>query len=432
MRWIVASILLLGTLAFTALGLAASSFTDAAGDNNEAPDVTAVTVSQAPGTTTVTVAVANYPTLPAGTWFNLWFDLDSNPGTGADGDEALIRYLADGTLEFYRWSGSDLVPGELGAMTAAYANGVLTITAPSASFADASAFGVLAVASHGQEVEGSGYTAADFAPDTGRSAYAGPASASFADPQGDNPAAPDVTTVRVADAKSGMVTFTIATPNYATLPEDTIVLLLIDSDLKQSTGASGADLLVAYGAGEVELGRWDRTQQQFVADEPPSRVQARNAAGVLTIQVHRSELGNVTQLGFAVGAAHIDEAGGFDALDVAPETSFWRYALVNKPQLRLVAGKPAASPARPAAGKSFSVSVPVTRSDSGKPITTGSATCTVKVGGVAVRAAGRVAGGRARCTFRLPAGSAGKRVTGSVVVRSGGTTVTVRFAYTVR
>ena len=85
-------------LTFAGLGLAASSFSDAAGDNNEAPDVRSVTVAEMPaGTISVVVAVGNYESLPAESWFNLWFDLDSNASTGDDGDEALARYVSEGS-----------------------------------------------------------------------------------------------------------------------------------------------------------------------------------------------------------------------------------------------------------------------------------------------------------------------------------------------
>jgi hypothetical protein len=99
-------------LVFAGLALAASSFSDPAGDNNAAPDVTAVAVSEsADGNLTIAATIANYQALPANSWVNLWFDLDSNPRTGDDGDEALVQYFDDGGVEFWRWSGSALVGG---------------------------------------------------------------------------------------------------------------------------------------------------------------------------------------------------------------------------------------------------------------------------------------------------------------------------------
>ena len=78
--------------------------------------------------------------------------------------------------------------------------------------------------------------ASDYAPNAGRSTYAGPAQAAFPDPTGDHDAAPDVTSVRVTDAKSGWITFAITTPNYATLPSESAIVLTIDADSNPETG----------------------------------------------------------------------------------------------------------------------------------------------------------------------------------------------------
>jgi hypothetical protein len=437
MKWVVVSALatvgfaLAGT--FAGLGLAAASFSDPAGDNNEAPDVTSVAVSEsAAGRLTVTVTVRNYATLPPDSWINLWFDVDSDANTGEGGDETLARYVSDATLEVYRWDGAELQTASSTGMTATFANGVLTLETDRAAIGATGAFGILAVASREQQVAGEANIAADFAPDSGRSAYAGPAPATFTDPDGDQPAAPDLTAVRVTDGRDGMVSFAISTPNFAVLPPEMLVLLLVDADGKASTGLGGADVLVAYQDGEVELGRWSAAQQDFLATDRPSRIQARNADGVLTLLVHRSELGDPARFRFALGAGHITTEGIFDAFDSAPETLFWQYALANRPALRLLAGTAKAVPARPVAGKLVTVTVPVRRSDTGKRITSGSVSCTVKVDGRSVAATGRVSSAGARCSFRVPANASGKRVSGTVTVRSGGKAVSGRFSYLVR
>lgn len=433
MRWAVVTVLTTAAFAFAGIGLAASSFSDTLGDNNEAPDVTSVTVSESPdGMLTITVAVANYQSLPENSWVNFWFDLDSNAATGDEGDEVLARYFSEGSLEFFRWNGTELVRQTPPGMSATYTGGVLTFTAPKTSLGVVASFGLLAVASRGQEVEQNQYTAADFAPNTGRSTYAGPGPVSFVDPSGDQPAAPDVSSVRVADSRDGTITFAITTPNFETLPRDAVILVLIDRDGKQSTGAGGADLMVIYQSGEVQVGHWDRMQRGFVANEPPLRVRARNADGVLTLFVHRSELDSPSRFGFAVGAGHLGGGDAFDALDVAPEARFWQYNVVNKPALRLTAGKAIGAPPRPVAGRRFTISVPVTRSDTGRPISAGSVRCNVRVAGATVPATGRVSSGNGRCAFVVPVTSSGKRVTGSMVVRAGGKTVTARFAFSVR
>ena len=109
-RRLLVLVVLCGALALGSVALAAASFSDRAGDNNAAPDVTSVTVSEsAAGIATIVVAVSNYSALPPNSWFNLWFDLDNNPNTGDDGDEALVRYFDDGGIRFHRWVENELV-----------------------------------------------------------------------------------------------------------------------------------------------------------------------------------------------------------------------------------------------------------------------------------------------------------------------------------
>ena len=140
-------------LVVAGVALAAASFSDPPGDNNAAPDVTAVAVSETPdGNLTIAATLANYQALPANSWVNLWFDLDSNPRTGDDGDEALVQYFDDGGLQFFRWNGTTLVRREATGMTASVAAGVLTFTGPKAALDGAASFNLLTVASRGHDV----------------------------------------------------------------------------------------------------------------------------------------------------------------------------------------------------------------------------------------------------------------------------------------
>ena len=121
------------------------------------------------------------------------------------------------------------------------------------------------------------------------------------------------------------------------------------------------------------------------------------------------------------------------AADVAPsDFSYWGYALAYRPALVLVAAEPVSKPSRPRAGRSFTVSLPVTRSDTGRSITSGVVTCRALAAGAKVPATGRVAGGSARCAFLVPRGVKGKVLRGTISVRSGGKVVARGFSYVVR
>jgi hypothetical protein len=420
-------------LVFVGLALAASSFSDPAGDNNAAPDVTAVAVSEtADGNLTVAATIANYQALPANSWVNLWFDLDSNPRTGDDGDEALVQYFDDGGIQFWRWNGSTLVRRQATGMTGTFAAGVLTFTGPKTALDGAASFDLLTVASRGQDVGADeDLIASDTAPNAGRGRWVSPGPLSVADLPGDHEAAPDVTDVRVTDSASGTITFAVSTPSHAALTSDTWVELDVDIDRRHSTGGGGVEAYVVLTQGRVFVGRWSPSEQEFVVRRTGAR--ARSAGGVVTFDVPRALLDDVASFDFYVVGGDSDTDDEENAIDLAPNGDrWWRYTLANKPPLRLIAGDAHGVPARPRAGRAFSVVVPVRRSDTARGIASGSATCTVRVAGKPVRATGKVSAGNGRCSLRVPAGVVGAALRGSMVVRSAGKTVTTRFSFPVR
>jgi hypothetical protein len=429
----IAGALALGILVWAAVAWGAATFGDGAGDDNAAPDVTIVSVSEAAdGMLTISLTASNYQTLPANSWFNLWFDLDSNQQTGDVGDEALVRYLADGEMEFYLWDGSQLIERPVADMTGRFEAGVLTITAPESVFGGLSTFGILAVGARGQTLGENEFVASDFAPDRGRSPFVGPSLVSFPDPSADQEAAPDLTSVRVTDTKDGWISFAITTPNYATLPQESVVLVAIDRDNRAGTGDGGADALVTTVAGEIRLERWDPQGEEWIADPLPTRVRMRNSGNVITVELHRSELEGSSPFGFALTAVELNlVAEAVVGIDFAPDDgSFWRYTLTNKAVLKLLAATPVGAPSAPRAGKLFTITLPVRRSDTNRGITAGTVTCNVTADGARVRATGRVGSGKARCALTVPkrAGT----IRGSMTVRSDGAAVTARFSFKVR
>ena len=433
MRLWVAGLVTGSLVVFTAVALADASFSDTQGDNNAAPDVTSVTVSEsADGTITITLTVANYQALPPSSWINVWFDLDSNQRTGDAGDEALVRYVSDGTIDFLLWDGSELVSRPPAGMTGRFEAGVLTVTVPKSALGSPASFGVLAVTSREQQLGEDELIASDYAPDQGRSAYVSPAQLVFLDPQGDEDAAPDITGVRVGDTKDGWISFAISTPNYATLPGDTVLLLGIDRDGRSSTGDDGAEVLVTNLGGEVILERWSAREREWIEDASPTRVRARNAGGVVTLDVHRSELDDVARFGFSLISADINTlAESVLALDFMPvDQSYFRYTLANKPPLRLIGGQTFGTPSSPRAGRPFTVKLPVRRSDTGRAIASGTVTCNVTAGGKRVPAVGKVRAGGGQCSLVVPETAA--LVRGSLTVHSGGKSVSARFSFRVR
>ena len=417
------------------VALAAASYSDTVGDANAAPDLTSVTVAEpVAGSLQITIAVGNFQALPDNSWVNVWFDLDSNGGTGDGGDEALVRYLADGGVELYIWNGSQLVEGPTAQATGTFGAGVLTLTVPRSALGAASAFGILAVGARSQALGTDEFVASDFAPDSGRSEFVGPAATAFPDPPNDHDAAPDISSIRVTDAKDGWIRFAVSTPNYAALPSESIFGITIDADNRPSTGDQGADVRVTSVGGEFELTRWSADAKDWQPDDGLTRVRLRNAGGVVALEIHRSELGASNKLGFAVVTADLNtSADAVAGFDIAPdEAAFFTYTFSHKAALTLVAAPVLATPARARAGEPFAVNLPVRRSDTGRAIASGTVACRVLAGIQSVPATGRVVGGGGRCAFIVPASARGKLLRGTITVRSGGKSATANFAYRVR
>ena len=146
---------------------------------------------------------------------------------------------------------------------------------------------------------------------------------------------------------------------------------------------------------------------------------------VVAIDLHISELGNAPRFGFSLLSVDLNTAvEGAVAADVAPsDFSYWGYALANRPALILIATDPVAKPSRPRAGRHFTVSLPVTRSDTGRSITNGVVTCRVLAAGAKLPA---------QCAFVVPRAAKGKVLRGTISVRSGGKVVARDFSYVVR
>jgi hypothetical protein len=236
----------------------------------------------------------------------------------------------------------------------------------------------------------------------------------------------------VSDAKNGWVTFAISTPNYATLPAESVLALGIDVDDNRRTGEAGADVAIGVGGGELALERWE-ARSGWLPDDLPTRARVRQGPGVVFVDVHVSELENTRRLAFSIGAFDVNTAEQqIVGIDLAPDTGgYWRYTLTNKAAVKLVFTRGVTKPSRPKAGKSFTVGAQVTRSDTGRGVTAGTVGCRVLAGEKKVQAKGRISGGAALCTFVVPKGAVGSVLRGTVTVRSGGAALAWDFAFVV-
>ena len=206
-----------------------------------------------------------------------------------------------------------------------------------------------------------------------------------------------------------------------------VLELAIDRDLLgESSAIERADVLLDYVEGKLELYHWDEVEEEWIEDEAPRARAGSLGNGILVFEVHRSELDDVARFGLNVISSVEDDDADYAAYDVAPDESAWRYSLRHRPPLRLIAGEIQGDPGRPLAGRPFTISLPVRRSDTSRGLTKGTVACTVRAGGRTIRVSGTIGKGTAACTVRVPRNAVVVR--GSMLVRSLGKSTTAWFA----
>lgn len=252
------------------------------------------------------------------------------------------------------------------------------------------------------------------------------ADASYSDPAGDSGTAPDITAVTAANDTAGNLTFTVRTNQPALA--DAAVDIAFDTDQNAQTGGNGVEFYFLIGPSGWEFARWDGSK--FVAAAAPS-ANGSYANGLATFKISKADLGGVETFVFWADTFQLDANGNVIAEDTAPDgTSAYKYTQ-SKP-LTLRAGTTTAVPAKPVAGRPFAVRTRISRGDTGGPLTTGTVTCTVRVGTAPVRATGRVAGGVASCSMTLPKTAKGKLVRVTTKVTLQGVSTTKTFSARVR
>lgn len=251
-------------------------------------------------------------------------------------------------------------------------------------------------------------------------------SKTFQDSTGEDPASPDISTVVVSNDDAATITFRVNTPNKAQYSSDIGVFIFIDSDAKQSTGdpeSLGADYIIQLLQGEVILFKWDGSN--FSLSSTQSSLNSSWSGGP-TIHINAADLNNTRRFNFGVfaiaGFVFDPTTGAADCpdpnchRDAAPTIGFYPYQVqVTKPALVVKGLKP--TPAKPVAGKPFTLRLVAARSDTKAVVQNGRVTCVGRLGSARLTATvQRVQGGAATCTWNLPATAKGKTFRGTVTV----------------
>ncbi len=277
----------------------------------------------------------------------------------------------------------------------------------------------------------------------------------FTDPAGDSGTGPDITGVTVSNDDSGTITFSVSVENRSQLGPNDGMLFVLDTDQNLTDGMHGFDYAIAVTPGGSVLAQLSSGHPQIAS--APS-FSGSYSGGVTTINVNRSDLGGTSLLRFAI----VTSGDGFDTGgDAAPDSGIASYPV-------LVGGAPAAgatpttaspsAPAPPAAttpsapltpaarvtlsasplvltkarsGQVFLASMLVRRVDTGE-LVDGDVSCSARVAGKPLRAVHVPVHVHflASCAWRIPAGSRGKTLAGTITVEYQG--VTVSRAFTIK
>jgi len=251
----------------------------------------------------------------------------------------------------------------------------------------------------------------------------------YQDSSGENPAAPDITTLTVSNTDAGVIQFRVAIPNRAQFTQDMLLLLFVDSDANPSTGDPtelGADYVIEIFGGEAALFRWDGTNFTRRPGDPPATSLIFSYQGGVTITITAAELGNTKKFGFsfiAVSGIAIDPTtSDLDftnaVADIAPAASagLYQYEVKITPPT-LVVRSLKATPKNPTAGRAFTLRLVAARSDTNAVVQNGRVTCVGRIGNARLSAqVQRVQGGAAVCTWNIPLPAKGKTFRASVTI----------------
>ena len=266
-------------------------------------------------------------------------------------------------------------------------------------------------------------------------------STTYQDSTGENPAAPDISTVAVSNDDAGNVTLAVSFANRTAAVSTELYGVDLDTDRNPATGDQpfGTDYSILLMAGTSLLGRWDPVAQEFVV-APMTTLTTSWAGSTLTIRSSTKELGNTT--GFRFMAYAFAVAGEDVVWDTAPDVGrdLWAYEVKLYVAPVLAVTKIDCLPEPGIAGRQLTgfANVRVTRA--GVPETLGTK-ATVKwqatVGRVALKpvttTVTRVAaGGVARVKYKLPKAIKAKSVRVKVTVTMEGITVTKSHTHRIR
>jgi len=271
---------------------------------------------------------------------------------------------------------------------------------------------------------------------SGDSSRAASNTTTFPDSIGEDPSAPDITSVVVSNDDAGLITFQVNISNRPTLTQDMFLLIFVDSDNNAATGdqqAYGADYLIELDPGNVILLQWNGSD--YVNSPSQTSLTYAYANGA-TIHISATDLGKTKALRFGAIAFSGYQLGAdgnpdFTQLkrDAAPDFGhgLFTYQVLTRLVLTSTAFTVAPRPAK--AGRLFSVSLAAKENDTNGPVTAGTVGCAASIAGKRLVATTHaLRNGIAVCVWRLPATAKGRVVRGLITLTVQGTSLTRGFS----
>ena len=241
------------------------------------------------------------------------------------------------------------------------------------------------------------------------------------------------------------------------------IAVFIDTDKNQSTGGDGDEVFML--AGPLVGGyfaSWNGSD--FVPSSPSGFSVGGAGTNVTEFRVPRSALGNVASFNFVAVSLSIDESSAgieFNFWDAAPDRGYFTYDVVSyqcsngkdddgdgkvdsadlgcsgttdddesDDPVTVNLSKAKTVPARPRPGRGAVVFATAIRGETGEALPAATVRCTAKVvGGASLRGAGKLASGRATCTFKIPKTLKNKVVRGTITVAYKGATASAPFSF---
>ncbi len=256
----------------------------------------------------------------------------------------------------------------------------------------------------------------------------------YTDKSGD--ASPDITTGAVSHDGGGVVTLAVTALGMGAPPEEGTwhgiwVYVEPDDDTSPAFPPYMLDF-EDWATGTACVLYKDNGASSTVI---PSTVTCTRSGDTVTWRFPKSEVGASELFSFFAVAWHLSQSGGAPlGQDRAPDFGRWGYSFAQAttsgtttrraPVAKPVIDTPSATPARPVAGKTFSLIFAVRRSDTHAPLLAGAMHCEPTIAGRPLVHRERLTSGKAHLWVRIPTAAHGQTLRVRLTITSKGASAT--------